>query len=199
MCTCVLFVASYLWLDVPVATMLHDLASTRINAAGGILEELGKSHWVLGYCALAIVLAWKTRRSSAYNHLALFSSVAVAGLAANVLKLFLNRARPPLLFSDGLFGFHPFAFNISFLWHSFPSGHATTGLAIAVAGSMAWPRLRWVMWPIGLSIALGRVAYNVHYLSDVIAGGALGIISALIVQLWLTSRIQPWANKRWAQ
>lgn len=188
---------SYLWLDIPVATLIHDTASARLRFAGGILEEIGKSHWVLGYCVLAVVLVWKTRRSAAYRHIALFASVALAGIGATLIKLILNRARPPLLFTDGLFGFRPFAFDISFLWQSFPSGHATTGLAIAVAGSIAWPRLRWIMWPIGLSIALGRVLYNVHYLSDVIAGSALGLISAWIIQLWLTRRFQPWADKRW--
>lgn len=194
---CVLFVVSYTWLDVRVATLIHIAASRQLSAAGAVLEEIGKSHWVLGYCALAIVLIWKTRRSAAYRHLTLFLSIAVAGLSANVLKLLFNRARPPLLFTDGSFGFRPFTFNLEFLWQSFPSGHSTTGLAIAVAGSLVWPRLRWVMWPIGLSIALGRVAYNVHYVSDVIAGGALGIVAALLVHDWSNARFQPWANNRW--
>jgi len=194
----VLFILSYLWLDVAVATLIHDAASPILSMAGGVLEEVGKSQWVLGYSAFVAVFIWKSRRGLAYQHVALFCSVALAGLGANLLKLFINRARPPLLFSDGLFGFRPFNFDLTFLWHSFPSGHATTGLAIAVAGSIVWPRLRWLMWPIGLSIALGRVAYNVHYMSDIIAGGALGVISAWIVQLWLISRFQPWADKRWA-
>lgn len=197
-CTCVLFVVSYLWLDIPIARFIHTQASPSLTYAGGILEEVGKSHWILGYSFLAVVLVWKTRRSAAYRHVALFASVAVAGLGAVLIKMLLNRARPPLLFTDGLYGFRPLQFDFAFLWQSFPSGHATTGLAIAVAGSIAWPRLRWLMWPIGLSIALGRVLYNVHYFSDVMAGAALGIVSAWLIQLWLTSHFQPWADSRWA-
>lgn len=177
--------------------MIRAAASPHLSTAGGFLEELGKSHWVLSYCLLVFVLIWKTRRSAAYRHLTLFFAVALAGISAMLIKLVVSRARPPLLFSDGLFGFRPFEFSLEFLWQSFPSGHATTGLAIAVAGSIARPRLKWVMWPIGVSIALGRVAYNVHYVSDVIAGSALGIASALLVDLWFTSRVQPWADKRW--
>ena len=65
--------------------------------------------------------------------------------------------------------------------HSFPSGHAARAFFIAVIGAALGPPwlgiLLWIWAPL---VALARVAMGVHYLSDVIAGTLLGILSALI-------------------
>lgn len=65
--------------------------------------------------------------------------------------------------------------------HSFPSGHAARAFFIAVIGSALGPEwLGIVLWIWAPLVALARVAMGVHYLSDVIAGTILGILSALI-------------------
>jgi undecaprenyl-diphosphatase len=64
--------------------------------------------------------------------------------------------------------------------HSFPSGHAARALLIAVL-SLAlaptpWAGILLAAWaPL---VALARVAMGVHYLSDVLAGGLLGLVLA---------------------
>lgn len=72
--------------------------------------------------------------------------------------------------------------------HSFPSGHAarTAMLAvIALALGPAWFGILMVIWaPL---VSLARVWMGVHYVSDVLAGILLGIISGLIVL-----QIAPW-------
>lgn len=81
--------------------------------------------------------------------------------------------------------------------HSFPSGHAARAFLIAVIASALAPAwlatLLWIWAPL---VALARVAMGVHYLSDVVAGAALGVIVALIgLQIyppmidWLTALI----------
>lgn len=65
--------------------------------------------------------------------------------------------------------------------HSFPSGHAARAFLIAVVGSALGPAwLGTVLWIWAPLVALARVAMGVHYVSDVVAGAALGIIVALI-------------------
>ena len=65
--------------------------------------------------------------------------------------------------------------------HSFPSGHAARAYLIAVVASALAPAwlaaLLWIWAPL---VALARVAMGVHYVSDVVAGAALGIAIALI-------------------
>lgn len=64
--------------------------------------------------------------------------------------------------------------------HSFPSGHAVRAFMLAVLAlglGPAWFGGVLVVWAPLVSIA--RVAMGVHYLSDVIAGAALGIFFGL--------------------
>ena len=62
--------------------------------------------------------------------------------------------------------------------HSFPSGHAARALLVAVL-SLAlvpapWAGILLAVWaPL---VSLARVAMGLHYLSDVLAGGLLGIV-----------------------
>ncbi len=65
--------------------------------------------------------------------------------------------------------------------HSFPSGHAARAFLIAVVAAALAPTwlgiLLWIWAPL---VSIARVAMGVHYLSDVVAGAALGIVVALI-------------------
>ena len=63
---------------------------------------------------------------------------------------------------------------------SMPSGHATTAFAAAVAVGLVHPRLRWPLLVLAALVAVSRVWLGVHYLTDVIAGAALGTSVALV-------------------
>jgi undecaprenyl-diphosphatase len=79
--------------------------------------------------------------------------------------------------------------------HSFPSGHAARSFLIAVLASGLGPAwLAVILWFWAPLVGLARVAMGVHYLSDIIAGAALGIVIALIglqsyepLLMWLSS------------
>lgn len=115
-------------------------------------------------------------RFLAWRALYLFAAVAGSGLAVDIVKLIFGRARPKLLFADGIYGFSWGALRADY-W-SFPSGHATTAGALAVALSLLWPRL----WPLfaaaALLVAASRIIITEHYLSDVLAGAACGGVIA---------------------
>ena len=66
--------------------------------------------------------------------------------------------------------------------HSFPSGHAARAAMLAVVAigfGPLWFGIVIAGWAV--LVILARVAMGVHYLSDVIAGGILGICSGLFI------------------
>jgi membrane-associated phospholipid phosphatase len=110
-----------------------------------------------------------------------FAAVALSGIIANLSKNIIGRARPKLFDETGSLSFDFWSGDST--WASFPSGHATTAMALGVALALLFPRLRWVLLCLGLWIALSRLFVGAHYPSDVIAGIMLGGITA-----WLMAR-----------
>ena len=115
----------------------------------------------------------------------LFLAIAVPGLVVTIVKRIVGRARPVVAGEDAfLYKF--------FLWRveyaSFPSGHATTAFAAAVAFGVLWPRLRPLLWTYAIVIALSRVIVTAHHPSDVVAGAIAGAVGALLVRDWMAAR-----------
>jgi undecaprenyl-diphosphatase len=64
---------------------------------------------------------------------------------------------------------------------SFPSGHAATAVAGALAGARVLPGAGWVLWPLASVMAYSRVYVGVHYPSDIAAGALIGLACAFLV------------------
>src|SRR5277367_2683686 len=60
--------------------------------------------------------------------------------------------------------------------YSFPSGHSITSFAIALSIGMFYPDLQIVLLAVALLIASSRIILGMHFLSDVLAGFAIGIL-----------------------
>ena len=97
--------------------------------------------------------------------LAVLLAAALAGLAANGLKLVFRVARPHTLGSS----------------YSFPSGHATTVFAVAAVLARAYPPVGPLFAAVALFGGLARVYFRDHFLVDVVAGGLLGVAIGLAV------------------
>jgi undecaprenyl-diphosphatase len=67
---------------------------------------------------------------------------------------------------------------------SFPSGHATASLAVALSYGEAFPVLAGPLILLALLVGYSRVRLGVHYPSDVLAGQLLAVVSAVAVGLW---------------
>ena len=145
-----------------------------LRRAAAFLAHSGDSwFWFAGLAVVALLgnAAWRAR--------ALVMAVSVFGLALLVLgiKFTVRRRRPAGEWGAIYRATDP---------HSFPSGHAARAALLAV---LAWGLGPWWL-AVALTVwaplvALARVAMGVHYFSDVVAGGFLGVLGGLGVLLWL--------------
>ncbi len=170
--------APYLWL----VRILTDLAKDEY-----VLQTLGL--WLIAIAFLLPLFGGIRRVMLAALGLQIqfiFFAVLLPNLVANVIKGFAGRGRP---FASGVanaFYYSPFAWTEKFA--SLPSGHATTGFALAFAVAAVWPRTRYVMAAYALLIALSRVVLLAHHPSDVVAGALTGIVGAMFVRQWFAAR-----------
>lgn len=61
---------------------------------------------------------------------------------------------------------------------SFPSGHTLHAVAFATVASAHLPWLAVAVWPFAALVAASRLVLGLHYPSDVLVGGALGLLIA---------------------
>ncbi len=114
----------------------------------------------------------------AHRAVLVFAVLATSGIAAQVLKHLVGRARPRLLAEFGPFHFDLFSIKASLA--SFPSGHTITVFATAWALALFLPRLRWPLYAVACLVGISRVVIGAHYPSDVFAGAAIGVFSAML-------------------
>ena len=113
-----------------------------------------------------------------------------AGLFYTVFRWGVGRYRP--VFRLEPFDFNPFVNGIHGLFYeqnlSFPSGHACLTFATASALGILIPRWRFAFFSPAAAVAAERLLENAHYLSDVIFGSALGVLSAHAA-LWVGQKV----------
>lgn len=69
--------------------------------------------------------------------------------------------------------------------YSFPSGHAVRWGVIAVWSSRFVPRGALLAWPLALWTGWSRVYLGIHYVGDVVAGYAAGVLLGSLVRYFL--------------
>jgi undecaprenyl-diphosphatase len=116
----------------------------------------------------------------------LFFSVLLPVLAGEVIKWIAGRGRPFVGGAANAFNFVPFTGTEAYA--SFPSGHAITAFALALAVSSVWPQARIAMMVYALLIAGSRLVLLAHHPSDVVAGALVGVVGAMMVRYWFAAR-----------
>jgi undecaprenyl-diphosphatase len=64
---------------------------------------------------------------------------------------------------------------------SFPSGHATAAMAIAVVYAVAFPSYAFPLLLVAAGVGYSRVCLGVHYPGDVLAGQVIAIVTDVVV------------------
>jgi membrane-associated phospholipid phosphatase len=170
-----------------------------------ILTDFGKDEYVLlalGAVLIAVAFAAPALHGIQRSLLLglgtrlqfLFLSVALSALVTDVIKWCVGRGRPFVGGEANPFNFSHFAGTPAFA--SFPSGHATTAFALAVAVAAVWPKARVAMAVYALIIAATRLVLLAHHPSDVVAGALVGIIVAMFVRYWFAARRLGFAIQR---
>jgi membrane-associated phospholipid phosphatase len=119
-----------------------------------------------------LVAIWLFDRAEWHQRAALLAlAVSVQALVIFAIKQLVRRERPQGEWGGIYRTFDP---------HSFPSGHATRAVLLAVMAAglgPAWFGVLLVAWaPL---VCLARVATGVHYVSDVAAGALIGLLMGL--------------------
>ena len=122
--------------------------------------------WLWAFCGLVLLASGESNRYAAF--FAAWIAVIAGILLFLILKKLVGRRRPcqiePHCWSHLL---PPDQF-------SFPSGHTITAFAMAVSLGQFYPALLIGLLFCAASVAVSRVLLGMHFLSDVLAGGALG-------------------------
>lgn len=110
------------------------------------------------------------------------SSLAMTGVVVTAAKFVAGRSRPSRENSDAD-DFRPFSGNTSA-----PSGHSAMAFALATSLSdeIGNPWASVGLYTVATATAWSRVNDNVHWFSDVVAGAAIGIVSAKFMNGRLT-------------
>ncbi|MER7057298.1 phosphatase PAP2 family protein [Streptomyces sp. NPDC000351] len=141
----------------------------RVAGAARALSWAGEHGAVWLAAGLAGAAVDGTRRAAWLRGTALTAGAHVVSMG---LKRVVRRPRPahvvPLVRTAGR--------------HSFPSSHATSAAAAAVAfGALGIH----AAWPLAAAVCASRLVTGVHYPSDVAAGAALGALTARLGAGWM--------------
>jgi membrane-associated phospholipid phosphatase len=170
-------VVSFFFIDIPLAKYFENISDpikTWAKRATNLIDP--KNHYFIWPLLFFFVRFVLKKVEWANFCLLLTVSIPFANLATTVIKMLFARARPDLLFSQGLYGFTFFSLSNQLL--SFPSGHACTSGAIFGALTLMYPRLWLPLLVLCLVLASTRVILTQHYFGDVIAGVTLGLLTS---------------------
>lgn len=140
-----------------------------LKTAAAIFAHSGDS-WFWGVALIALYLlgprAWRPQL------LLLFLGIFVTAVTVLTLKFLIKRPRPEGEWGQVYRSSDP---------HSFPSGHAARALMLTVIMLLTG------FWGIGLTmlvwallVVISRVSLGVHYFSDIIVGGLIGVVMGFL-------------------
>jgi membrane-associated phospholipid phosphatase len=183
---------SYVWLDRPIAVYVH--AEFHGVKALPWLTFIPECLAVIAV-AIFIVMGW---RVAVGRHLSKVESVfLVCGVSLTVavaikdqLKFAFGRTWPetwinnnPSLIRNNVYGFNPFHGGAGY--SSFPSGHTTAICAVMSVLWICYPKFRAIYGLLIAAVAIALIGADYHFLSDVIAGGFLGVSTGwMTVSFW---------------
>jgi membrane-associated phospholipid phosphatase len=187
-------IVAYLWLDRPIALLAHNHFRQQSQDIFASVGNLPNPVVVLADAVFVVIglLSLFGRQLSKHEAAALLGSTSVifAATIKDQLKFVFGRTGPeswiphePSFIRDQVYGFHFMHGGNGY--YSFPSGHMAVACAVIAVLWIWYPQLRWLYTIVGLVVAVGLVAANFHFVSDVIAGAFVGISTGwMVTAIW---------------
>lgn len=177
-----LIIISYQFFDRPISEAAHTLKDTGWHTLAKTLSQAA-NHLFINIAIVAGLIfgsfdGLRNGLTPRSRHVLYFClTVAAAMLIGDVFKELCGRARPPLLFEKGVYGFFPMAGD--YLHFSFPSGHTLRIFSSMVAIGFILPKLRYPALCLAVLVGVSRVLALKHYPSDVLFGAFIGTTCAI--------------------
>lgn len=159
----------------------HTIANPVFDVLMPFLTDLNKQKIVIAFViGIAGWISWKGGRQARITIAVLIVTVIISDqLNSFIVKHFFERIRP----CRALEGVRMLVDCGS--GYSFPSSHAVNNFAGAFVISHFYKNQRWYWLSFAFLVALSRPYVGVHYPSDILAGGAFGVmIGFATVSLW---------------
>src|SRR5688572_9081389 len=177
-------------LDRPVAQYVHDqgwdMKKSWKRRTVYLAEAIKLPGTYRGTAAVMVVVFVICARRSRRNG---FQAAALLGVTGTLtgfnglIKWLAGRRRPAVgiqpfdldPFPNGLAGLLGNSENLCF-----PSGHACVAIATATVLAMLFPRWKWAFFAVAVVTSVERIVENAQWVSDVVAGAAMGVVCAKV-------------------
>jgi undecaprenyl-diphosphatase len=160
----------------------QTLASPMMDTIMDILTNV--HYWYPVYVLGALFLIYRYKWRGVRMVIAALLLVLITdSLDHYLLKPLIGRARPCALLPSGAHIISWIRLPIGMRWDpSFPSSHALNNFAVAALLGVIDPRKKLGRWlyPIAFIISIGRIYEGLHYPSDVVGGGMIGITLGIL-------------------
>ncbi len=155
-------------MDTALLSWFSTHRTVALDALAVFLTVAGRAG--LMFALAAIVRGFSNRKLAMAAWQVVLAAVLATLVSDAVLKPIVHRPRPftanPAL---AVVGTRPES-------ASFPSGHAASSVAGALALASTWPQARVAIWAAAALVALSRVYLGVHYPTDVLGGALVGLL-----------------------
>jgi undecaprenyl-diphosphatase len=157
-------------MDATLFSLINGAHREWLDTVMLFMTDVGRRGFVW-FVIAAIACLWPQHRAGAWR---LALAIGLGMLVTNgILKPTIERDRPfDVLTNVRVIDARPPTY-------SFPSGHATSAAAGAIAASRMFPAAAPVFYTVAALIAVSRVYVGVHFPADVVAGFLVGTACAL--------------------
>jgi hypothetical protein len=174
--------------DIEIANAVSAHASPEIEEAAEVLTWGADEHLL---CALAAGW-WLYCRSKSARHRRDSDHILLTTIAVTIiphgLKAVFDQERPDRLTVRGHLHGMPLSGK---RLDAFPSGHAVHVGALASAATVLTPAKRNLVWCLGAGLVLTRIVLLAHWMSDVVAGLAIGVLIERCLRFWTGYGFEP--------
>lgn len=146
------------------------------------VSKLGIATFYLSFAALCFLFFRFIKQRKVWSNRALlvFLSISLSGILVVIVKYIFGRYRPKMFLEEQLYGFQ--FLQLKGKLTSFPSGHASTIVALMLVLYFISPKYKVIYFAIAFVIVISRVLVCHHYLTDVVFGSYIAVVTTVCLK-----------------